>query len=196
MTELCWRSLMTLLYWEWHLIPRWLLRSIFAQFPEQLLKCMVSWGSVGKAFHDRLMPGRCVRGFVLPVLENCSAVCCSAADTHLKLLDCVVTGASFLTGCVLECDLAYRRYVAVLCMLYKIRCKPMHPLLVLCLSCMCRCLLHAVLWSHIGTLMRLLALPHDFYSPVSDSVERSWWPRIRWCGTGGFPDQDKCIFFA
>ena len=27
-----------------------------------------------------------------------------------------------------ECDLAYRLSVAVLCMLYKIRCNPMHPL--------------------------------------------------------------------
>ena len=68
------------------------------------------------------------RGFVLPVLEYCSAVWCSAADTHLRLLDCVVSGASFLTGGVFACDLAHRRSVSVLCMLYKIRCKPMHPL--------------------------------------------------------------------
>ena len=27
-----------IIYWEWHLIPRWLLRSIFVLFPEQLLK--------------------------------------------------------------------------------------------------------------------------------------------------------------
>ena len=53
---------------------------------------------------------------------------CSAADTHLKLLDRVVSGASFLTGGVLECDLAHRRSVAVLCMLYKIGCNSMHPL--------------------------------------------------------------------
>ena len=68
------------------------------------------------------------RGFVLPVLEYCSAVWCSAADTHIRLLDRVVSGASFLTGGVFECDLAHRRYVEVLCLLYKIRCNPMHPL--------------------------------------------------------------------
>ena len=45
-----WRSLMTLLYWEWHLIPWWPLRSIFARFPEQLLKDLVSWGSPGGCF--------------------------------------------------------------------------------------------------------------------------------------------------
>ena len=39
---------MTLLYWEWHFIPRWLFRSIFAQFPEQHLNGLVSWGSPGK----------------------------------------------------------------------------------------------------------------------------------------------------
>ena len=38
-----------------------------------------------------------------------------------------VTSASFFTGGVFECDLAHRRSVAVLCMLYKIRCNPMHP---------------------------------------------------------------------
>ena len=61
---------------------------------------------------------RCCTGFVQPVLEYCSAVWCSDADTHLNLLDRVVSGASFLTGSVFECDLAHRRSVAVLCMLY------------------------------------------------------------------------------
>ena len=63
-----------------------------------------------------------------PFLEYCSSVWCSAAETYLKLLDRVVRGASFLTGGVFQCDLAYRRSVAVICMLYKIRCNPLHPL--------------------------------------------------------------------
>ena len=50
--------------------------------------------------------------------EYCSAVWCSAADTHLKLLDRVVRGDRFLTGGVFECDIAHRRSVAVRCMLY------------------------------------------------------------------------------
>ena len=67
-------------------------------------------------FHDRLLLGRCFRGFVLPVLEYCSAVWCSAADdTHLKVLDRAVSGARFLTWGVFECDIAHRRSVAVLC---------------------------------------------------------------------------------
>ena len=79
-------------------------------------------------FHDRSLLERFFRDFVLPVLEYCSAVWCSAADTHLKLLDRAVSGARFLTEGVFEYDNAHRRSVAVLCMLYKIRCNPMHPL--------------------------------------------------------------------
>ena len=61
------------------------------------------------------------KGFVLSVLKFCSAVWCPAADTHLELLDHILSDASFLTGGVVESDLA-------LCLLYKIRCNPMHPL--------------------------------------------------------------------
>ena len=81
-----------------------------------------------RVFHDRALLGRCFRGFVLPVLEYCSAAWCSAADTHLKLLDRAVSDAWFLTGGVFECDISHRRSMAVLCMLYKIRCNPVHPL--------------------------------------------------------------------
>ena len=55
-------------------------------------------------------------------------MCCSVADTHLKLVDRVVSGARFLTGGVFECDIAHRRSVVLLCMPYKIWCNPMHPL--------------------------------------------------------------------
>ena len=60
-------------------------------------------------------------------MEYCSAVWCSAADAHLKLLDKVVRSAGFLAGGVLECNLAYRRSLAVLSMLFKINSNPMHP---------------------------------------------------------------------
>ena len=53
---------------------------------------------------------------------------CSAADARLKLLDRAVSGTRFLTGGVFECDIAHRRSVAVLCMLYKVRCNPVHSL--------------------------------------------------------------------
>ena len=64
----------------------------------------------------------------MPVLEYCSEVWCSAAETHLKLQNRVVSGASFLTGGVFDCHLAHRPSVAELCLLYKIRCNPLHPL--------------------------------------------------------------------
>ena len=50
----------------------------------------------------------------------------SAADLHLKLLDRVVRSAGFLADGVLECNLAHRRSVAELCMLFKIKSNPMH----------------------------------------------------------------------
>ena len=67
-------------------------------------------------------------GFCLASFEYCSAAWCLAADTHLKLLDGVVSGACFIAGGMLNCDLSHRRSVAVLRMLYKIRCNPKHPL--------------------------------------------------------------------
>ena len=94
--------------------------------------------------------------FCPPVLEYCSAVSCSAVDTHLKLLDRAVSCARFLTG-VFECDISHRRSVAVLCMLYKIRRIRCTLVMVLSLDRMCQRGLHAVLWLHIGTLIHSLA---------------------------------------
>ena len=72
-----------------------------------------------QVFHDRSLLLRYFWSFVLPVLEYCSAVWCSAADSHLKLLDRVVRNAGFLAGGVLECNLAHCQSVAELCMLFK-----------------------------------------------------------------------------
>ena len=83
-----------------------------------------------QVFHDRSLFLRyfCPGSFVLPVLEYCSAVWFSAVDSHLKLLDRVVRSAGFLAGGVLECNLAHCRCVAELCMLFKNKSNPMHPL--------------------------------------------------------------------
>ena len=53
---------------------------------------------------------------------------CSAADSHLKLLYRVVRSVGFLVGGVLECNLAHRRSVAELCMLFKIKSNPLRHL--------------------------------------------------------------------
>ena len=128
-----------------------------------------------RVFHDKLLIGRCFLGFVLPFLEYCSAVWCSAANTHLKLLDYVVSGACFLAGGVLNCDLSYLRSVAVLCMLYKIRCNPKHPLCG-ALPVPCASLGYTRCFDRISvyfcaSLLQNLAVPHDFYSPLSLSLE-------------------------
>ena len=81
-----------------------------------------------QVFHDRSLLLRSSWSFVLPGLEYCSAVWRSAADLHLKLLYRVVRSAGFLAGGVLECNLAHRRSVAELCMLFKIKSNPMHSL--------------------------------------------------------------------
>ena len=62
------------------------------------------------------------------VLEYCSAVRCSVADTHLQLLNRAVSGTRFITGGVFECDIAHRSSVAILCLLDKFSCNPVHPL--------------------------------------------------------------------
>ena len=77
------------------------LRSISRDPSQRLGILRKSW----KVFHDRSLLGRCFRGFVLPVLEYCSAVWCSAADTYLKLLDRAVSGAGFLTWLCLSVTL-------------------------------------------------------------------------------------------
>ena len=108
--------------------------------------------------------------FVLPVLEHCSAVWCPAAYTHLTLLDRAVSGSRFLTGGVLECDIAHLRsdstvyagedHGVTLYILF----------MVLSLCRMCQCGLHAVLWSHIGILLRILpAEPYSTEGPLFPS---------------------------
>ena len=100
------------------------LRSVSSAAAQRLGIMRKSW----QAFHDWSLLLRSFWSFVLLVLEYCSAVSCSAADSHLKLLDRVVRSAGFLAGGVLGCNLAYRRSVAELCMLFRIKSNPMHLL--------------------------------------------------------------------
>ena len=101
------------------------LRSVSRAASHRLGILRKSW----RVFHDRSLLVRCFWVFFLTVLEYCSAVWCSAADTHLELLDRVVSGARFLTGDMFDrSENAHRRSVAVLEMLYKIKCNRMHPI--------------------------------------------------------------------
>ena len=111
------------------MIPNWSLRSIFAWFHGQLLKDLVSWGSPGEcSMIDHYLRDA---SRVLSCQFWCTVLQCGARlQIHTLNYWTVhaVSGARFLPGGVFECDIAHRRSVAVLCMLYKIRCNPMHPL--------------------------------------------------------------------
>ena len=157
-------------------------------------------------FNDRMHILRCFRCFgprepfcrgqtscprLAPVLKGCSAVWRSAAETHLKQLHRVVSGVCFeLVVCsnatLHKVDLL-QYYVwcciwsgVTLCTLFK-----MHY--------MCQMFqwgLHAVLWSHIGMLMRLFAAVLRSAAGLSSpskymcGVEWFCWPWIGWCGAG------------
>ena len=154
--ELCWRSLMTLVYWGWHLNPRWPLRSTFAQFRQQLLKGFISWVSRGIYFMID-----CFLGYPFGVL-CCSfwttvLHCCAWLQVHLNLQYHVVSCANFLTGGVFDVTLhiidvwlyyvCYTRSGVTQCILF----------MVLYLYHMDQCRLQCVLCSHIGiVLMHLL----------------------------------------
>ena len=71
-----------------------LLRSVSSAAAQRLGIMRKFW----QVFHDRSLLLRSFWSFVLPVLEYYSAVWCSAADSHHKLLDRVVRSAGFLAG--------------------------------------------------------------------------------------------------
>ena len=153
-----------------------------------------------RVFHVRLLLGRCFQSFVLPVLEYCSAVWYSATNAHLKLLDRVVSGANFLMGVCLSVIMQ----IVDLWQYYACRTR----------SGVTRFTLFVVLYLvHISqcgytlccdrTSVHLcpsspqnLAVSPDFYSSVSVSVQRSWWPRIRWCGMARFQGQGNSFLLV
>ena len=72
----------------------------------------------GKVFHNRLLLLRSFRSFVLPAMEYCTALWCSATYSRIQLLDWAVRSALLID------DLQE----AVLCLLFKIKSNPMNPL--------------------------------------------------------------------
>ena len=101
------------------------LRSVSNAAAQRLGIMRKSW----QVFHDRSLLLRPFCSYVLSVLEYCSAVWCSAADSHFKLLGSDVRGAIFLAGVVLDCNLAaHRRSVAVLCRVFNTKSSQMHHL--------------------------------------------------------------------
>ena len=172
------------------------LRLVSRAASQRLCILRKSW----RVFHDRSLLERCFRGFVLPVLEYCSAVCCSSADTHLKLLDRSVSITRFLTGGVFECDITHRRSVAVLCMLFKIRCNPRHqlndalpgpyvPLRVTRGALVAHRYTYAIPRCRTSQFRRtFVLLSVSLWNDLADPVFG--------CVGGGFQDQGRCFFIG
>ena len=164
---------------------------------QRLCNLRKSW----RVFHDRLLLGRCFRGFALSVLEYCSAVWCLAAGTHLKLLDPAVSGAWFLTGGVFECDIAHRRSVAFLCMLCKIRSNLMRllndalpgPYVPVWVTC---CALVTHRYTYMASFCRTLQY-HRTFVPLSVSL---WTgvadPMFDGVGLAGFKSRANAFLLA
>ena len=66
--------------------------------------------------------------------------------------------------------------------------------MMLYLDRMCQCGLHAVLWSHIGTLY--LAVQQDFYSPLGVPLERSSNPVFDGVRLAGFKSRANVFLLA
>ena len=173
------------------------LRSVSRAASQRLGIFRKSWW----VLHDRSLLGSCFQGFVLPVLECCFVVWCSAADTHLKLLHRVVSDASYILGACLSVTLLivdmwqyFVLYIisdVTLCILF----------MVSYLHRMCQCGLHVVLWAPIGILMCVLAAEprsttrllfpflsvsmwNDFVDPVFDGM-----------GLTGFKSKANVFFY-
>ena len=80
-----------------------------------------------RVFHDRSFLGRCCRGFSC---QFWSIVLQSGARQPIHTLNYWTEQpvVPISNWGVFECDISHRRSVAVLCMLYKIRFNPVHPL--------------------------------------------------------------------
>ena len=136
------------------------LRSVSRAASQRLGLLRKSW----KVFHDGLLLGRCFWGFVLPVLEYCSAVWCSAADTQTTGPRCqwcqffnwgVCLSVTLHTVDLWQYYVCCTRSGITRCTLF----------MVLFLCRMCRC--------GLGAVLPNLAVLTDFYSLVSISVEFS-----------------------
>ena len=80
-----------------------------------------------RVYRSQAILKNCFYSFLLPSFEYCAPVWCSAADSHLILLDRVLHRIEALIP-DLNIDLRHRRSVASMCMFFKIINNPRHPL--------------------------------------------------------------------
>ena len=109
----------------------------------------------------------------------------------------------FLKMCMLSCIQAHKMcMLSCVCFIRSSGVTRCTLLMVLYLDHMCQCWLHAVLWSHNGTLMhRLAAEPRSatrfFYSPLGVPLERSCYynPVFDGVGLAGFKSRANDFLF-
>ena len=135
------------------MISWWPLRSIFAEFLDQLLKDLVSWGSPDKCSMINHFLGDALRVLSCPFW---STVLQSGAWLPIHTLNCwtvqAVVPVFLLEVCLGVILLIIVLWQYCLCCIRSGVTKCTF-LMVLYLDCMRQCGLHAVLWSHIGVLM-------------------------------------------
>ena len=174
---------------------RWPLRSSCALFPVKQIRGLVSrrvLASIsGSVAHSEIFLKLCPAG-----LKYCSAVWCSAADSHLKLLVRTLKRAKFLAGGVLECNLVHRRSVSVLCMPCKIKSNHFHPLSFALPLLYVPARVTRGVWLLIGTRLPFLAVellsiadPLYPYQCLFGTIL----PCVWWCGTVDFQEQNQCF---
>ena len=165
------------------------LRRILSRFPEQILKYLVSWGG---PVEYSIEYWEMLSWFLSCQFWSTVLWCGARCRYTPKITEPCGSGAWFLTAVVFECNIAHRLSVAVLCMMYTIRCNPRHSLYgALPLPCVQARLTRGALVAHrhayiCASSLQNLTVSHDFYFPLSVSVERSCWLCIRSCWTGGF----------
>ena len=113
------------------------------------------------------------------VLQSAAAhvLPCSAAATHLKLLDRAVSGARFLTGGVFECNIALLSvdpWQSFVCFIRPgvTRCNPCSTWTVCASAGDTRFSGRTSVHLCTATLQNIAVL-HDFYSPIGVLLERS-----------------------
>ena len=174
------------------------LRSVSRAASQRLGILRKSWW----LFHDRSLLERCF-GVLCCQFWSTVLQCRARLQIHTLNYWTVISQWCPFPNC--GCDRVWHcssSICSVLCMLYKIRCHPKHPL-------------HGDLpGPHVPvrvTRDALVAHRHTYLIPryrtsqyrktfiifyLSVLVERSCWLRIRCCRTGGFQEQDQCFFIA
>ena len=148
---------------------------------------VISWGSPGKHSVIDYFLGD---AFIVSVLGVLFCIVVFGCRYTLKLLDRVVSGACFISRGVFECNIAHRRSLAVLCILYKMH--NFHGDVSWC----CTCVVRARYVRFCRTSVYLCASAQYRRTFIPVCVERSCWPCNWWCETSGFEEQVMFFYWS